>query len=787
MRIKHLVPAILLSVLAVLSVSCNKEQAQLSAEFNVDKSSVTFEVAGGSETIKLDANMAWKLKGYTDEVKAWLSISPTEGSGNATITVTATENVGANREVTISFYGDKLNQASVKFTQAGPKGDAELLTVAEFIAKAETATDYKLQGKISNISPSSKTYYGFDLTDETGTIACAFPKNFKEKEANLAQNCVVTIKGHYEYYESKKTHQMADGVIENIEAPVKTDAVKGTVKEFLDAKNPTVLYELKGTAEGFDSKYCSFTLNDGTGKVKIYSVDAASKETYGSKIKNGSFVTLQGYYKDYQGTAEIDPATIISVDDGEPIDLTPYEQAAEKTVSEIVASKDSSTFYKYKGTVSKYVKTNGRFELTDATGTIPVFEVMNKDRFEMKDGGTVTIAGTYSFYRPENKSELVGVYLLAYDASTEKPVEQLAHPLTSEIKWTLGASASDSTSTGTSKQSAVVNEVPVKNLLKMGTSSKAGSATLHIPVGVTEIGFYSACWNGLESADIKIGGKTVTVPTNAGLTGDPAFNLTFSDAANYFTVAVTPGSDVTVTCDKRVVLIGVNPTKIVESKLSVSKTEVELPIEGTATEIQLTSTLAWTLKGYDDVKSWLTISPESAAGSSNISISATKNDGVKREAKITFYADDDNQAIVTITQLGSKNEDYLAHPLTSSIKWTIGSNSQEGSGTINKQKVEKLIKLSTSSKAGSATLTIPAGVTKIGFYAVCWNDLAGGADLSVGGKTVHISPNANFKGNSPYTLQITDADYYTVEVTPGSVEVKCDKRAALIGINPVEE
>lgn len=566
MKIKHLLTIALMGAVASFAVSCTPGQEIVEGgDFEISQSSVEIPTDGTSTDIELQltSSLAWQLKGYTEDVQAWLNITPTSGKGSATIKVSALKNEGANREATITFYANKANEADVKFSQIGPKGDADLITVAEFLTLKDTKNEYKLQGTISGVT--NTTYKGFDLTDSTGTIACAFPVNFDDYASKLQNRGLVTIKGVYSFYEKKGTDQLANGTILNYENPVAHDAVSATIKEFLDAKNPSVLYKLTGTVEGFNSKYTSFDLNDGTGKVYVYSVTAESKTQFGAKISDGVEVTLQGYYYFYENTedpskskVEIMDAEIISVGEAKPVDLTEYENAAQKTVADIIASKDSSTFYKYVGTVSNYAAANGRFDLTDATGTIYVYEVKNKDRFTMKDGGTVTLAGTYSYYGPNQKSELVGVYLLAYDASTEKAEEQLAHPLTSGIKWTLGTAAYDNTSTGQSKQSAVVNGVTVDNLLKLSSSSKAGTATLTIPDGVTKIGFYSACWAGLDSTDITIGEKSVTVPANPGLTSNPPFILSMSDSANYFTVAVTPGN-VTVTCSKRVVLIGINP------------------------------------------------------------------------------------------------------------------------------------------------------------------------------------------------------------------------------------
>ena len=114
------------------------------------------------------------------------------------------------------------------------------------------------------------------------------------------------------------------------------------------------------------------------------------------------------------------------------------------------------------------------------------------------------------------------------------------------ITWTLGTNAYDNTSTGTNTQTATVNGVSVKNLLKLGTGSKVGDATLHVPAGTAKIGFYCVAWKG-KTAQVKfsVGGteiKTINPAANAGATGNApytALNLADSD---YYEVELPAGT-----------------------------------------------------------------------------------------------------------------------------------------------------------------------------------------------------------------------------------------------------
>jgi hypothetical protein len=114
------------------------------------------------------------------------------------------------------------------------------------------------------------------------------------------------------------------------------------------------------------------------------------------------------------------------------------------------------------------------------------------------------------------------------------------------ISWTLGTNAYDNTSTGTNTQTATVNGVAVKNLLKLGTGSKVGNATLHVPAGTTKLGFYCVAWNG-KSAKVKfsVGGTeltTISPAANAGATGNAPYTALNVADSDYYEVEVSAAS-----------------------------------------------------------------------------------------------------------------------------------------------------------------------------------------------------------------------------------------------------
>ena len=109
-----------------------------------------------------------------------------------------------------------------------------------------------------------------------------------------------------------------------------------------------------------------------------------------------------------------------------------------------------------------------------------------------------------------------------------------------------------------------------------------------------------------------------------------------------------------------------------------------------------------------------------------------------------------------------------------------------------------MLKLGTGSLTGDATLHIPAGTKKIGFYLVAWKGKTGTeVKATMGDKELAlITPVANegATGNPPYTLTVTEDDYYEIEVNASTaVDVKVETvdsskgRVLFIGLKAIKE
>lgn len=103
------------------------------------------------------------------------------------------------------------------------------------------------------------------------------------------------------------------------------------------------------------------------------------------------------------------------------------------------------------------------------------------------------------------------------------------------------------------------------------------------------------------------------------------------------------------------------------------------------------------------------------------------------------------------------------------------------------------LKLGTSKKYGEATVTLPAGTTKVDYYAVAWKGNPSKLEFSIGGTVVGtqvLAANDGATSVSPYTITVADSDHYTFNL-PSALEaetvvtvktIETGYRAILFGI-----
>lgn len=354
-----------------------------------------------------------------------------------------------------------------------------------------------------------------------------------------------------------------------------------TVSQFNSAAVSTKdWYRLKGTVGGpINDTYGNFDIIDETGKVYVYGISNWSE--YKDKVTEGGSIVIVGQRGDYNGKIEVLEAYIESYTAGASGGVTPpSSEIKDVTVEQFNAAAVNNTDkYRLTGKVGGPINTTyGNFDVIDATGKVYVYGISNWSDYKDKvaEGGSIVVVGNRGDYN--GKIEVLNGYIESYNGESTGGNEGGGNQGGGEagdydpqgITWTLGSSSYDNTSGSNSCQTAVVNGVEVANLLKLGTGSKVGNATLHVPAGTKKIGMYMVAWKG-KKATLKAtaDGKeiaSISPKANAGATGNPPYTITVTDA-DYYEIEINSDSatDVMVeTLDPnngRVLMIGLKAIK----------------------------------------------------------------------------------------------------------------------------------------------------------------------------------------------------------------------------------
>ena len=583
MKIRQLLTAFLFLAIAV--TACQPKEPE-PATISVDPTELTFDISAGTKTVTVKSNYAWEAKWDA----SWVTVTPSKGEAaptGVTVTISVLENKDKNQSTAITFYGNgsRLVNASVSIEQEGPNGDgnnpakAQLVTVQDFISRANTTDYLRLQGVISGFN---STYCSFDLTDASGKIyVYSVDSDSKAKYASVIKNGgTVTIAGKYAYYSAKQQHEVVEAVILEYkdggsgDTPDYNNAEAKTVAEFLAAANTTTYYKLTGTVSSFNSTYCSFDLTDDSGTIYVYSVTAESKSTYASAIKNGDTVTLAGKYLYYENGQkhEVVEAQILDhkSQGGSSTDVKVV------TVNEFLGMPDSdqTTIYQLTGVITNVGDTDGgKFDLKDDTGTVYVYGLYDAEGNKvftaksLKAGDTLTVQGPRQNYQGTIEVNK-GVYV-SHKVGPAQKTMTATHPFTS----------TDTCAIDNSKKSyaaEVIIEGTTYKAWKFGTSSVAGIATLKLPAGTKSVSFYAVGWNNLVGELEVLNGSdkiaSITAAKNSGIANNSPFTITTLSDNDYYTVTFASplAAETTLTIQTtgssssktyRAVIFGINSTK----------------------------------------------------------------------------------------------------------------------------------------------------------------------------------------------------------------------------------
>lgn len=105
---------------------------------------------------------------------------------------------------------------------------------------------------------------------------------------------------------------------------------------------------------------------------------------------------------------------------------------------------------------------------------------------------------------------------------------------------------------------------------------------------------------------------------------------------------------------------------------------------------------------------------------------------------------------------------------TGGVSWSLGQNATDVEVIANGTKFNGL-KLGSSKNSGEAKIIIPAGAKSLKFCCVGWNGKPSEVEITDGAgnviSTIEPASNAGAKENPPFTLTVSDSDYYTISLS----------------------
>lgn len=210
-------------------------------------------------------------------------------------------------------------------------------------------------------------------------------------------------------------------------------------------------------------------------------------------------------------------------------------------------------------------------------------------------------------------------------------------------------------------------------------------------------------------------------------------------------------------------------------KFSVSTTTLTAKAGDTSASFDVKGNVKWTVSSDNAA---YTVSPASGDCAGTVTVKFAANETEKDvTVKLTVSTTEEvatKSYTVTLTHKGvsaAGTEDF-----SSSVEWTLGTNAFTEKATINDVKDVPVLKLGSSKKAGTATLKIPAGTTKVSFYGVAWKGKTATIKALVGETQVAtqaLTANDGAANSTPYTLTVAGTDKYTITL-PAKLETETD-------------
>lgn len=430
MKLKNLFLGSFALTAMLFAQSCDDKNDGPTGAPSIELSTQTldFEKDGGSQTIKLTATRDWNVTNVPD----WIAVDPKSGNPaeNKEVTITVLENTGMDRSQVIKFTIG-FDAKSLTVNQKGTGSASEMIVYHnDFDKEKATKTGTKwpfldsFEGwkNAKGSGAGSETYAYNAVTVRSNSTSGSSYSDYSGSDANnlfFGSDAYFSVQGiklssevNYTLSFGAEKYNQDNGSLfkhDEFHVYISNDAKKWVELEYAFPN---------GDKEGrWDLAKSNFTVPEGTSSLSIY-IKADIASSYRLDDLDLSVAASAGTAIDF--SKGIDLGTGGSTGGGETPDPgADYTKAESKTVAEFIAAANKSTYYKLKGTVSKFNSTYCSFDLTDETGTIYVYSVADKSAWSaVKDGGIVEIAGLYDYFATKSQHEVVKAQFLSFTEAT---------------------------------------------------------------------------------------------------------------------------------------------------------------------------------------------------------------------------------------------------------------------------------------------------------------------------------------------------------------------------------
>lgn len=723
MRIRTLISGSLALAAMLFAQSCgDKNEPKDFPEINLSKNVIEFQQEASSETIKVASTREWFLSNCPE----WIAVDPKKGKdpNGMDVTISVLGNTGLDREAELKFsIGYDTKTLTVK--QKGTGSAADLVVYHNDFDKTDAVKS----------EDGWKTYLdSFDgWKNETGSGLSSIDYAFNGMSAR--QTSSGASNGTYSDYPGSGKNYLWFAKenyfqVKNITLP------ENTVNYVLSFGSERNQYQAADNTFKHD-EFLVYVSNDGQKWVALeyafpkgdksrrwdlasttFTVPAGTKSLY---VYMTATVASAYMVDDLDLSVAAEAGTVIDFSKG--VDLgtgggeTPDPTPGAGTIAEIAAGAENAAI-DLKDVLVTGV-TLKSYVITDATGSILVFA--NTDP-KVKVGDKINVTGTTGKHNglmqitTPTATVVSSGNAVSYPAPLELTEAKMKEDAPTAVTYV--------SFTGTVKKSGNFYNIFVGSYTAKDLSCS----------------YYTGNMEGFVGSDIKVEGWYVG--------GNPHYQVVATKVEEV--ASDTP-------------------------KFSVSTETLTAKAADKSVSFDVRGNVKWAVASDNAAYK---VSPESGDGNGTVTVSFAENTTDKDvTVKLTVSTTAEvatKSYTVTLTHKGvsaAGTEDF-----SSSVEWTLGTNAFSEKATINDVEDVPVLKIGSSKKAGSATLKIPAGTTKVSFYGVTWKGKTATLKASVGETQVatqDLAANDGATGNAPYKLTVEDTDKYTITL-PAKLEADTD-------------